>query len=81
MRTAQKMNVALPVEMTALIKSTTASGEHTGEPARDGAIERWLKNEVAAAYDELEQTPHKAIPIAMVKRNICSRRNKTNAKI
>lgn len=33
---------------------------------RDAAVERWLRNEVVAAYDALEADPSRAIPVSAV---------------
>ena len=35
---------------------------------RDDAVERWLKTEVIAAYDQLESDPKSAIPANQIKK-------------
>jgi len=48
------------------------------QPAAVTAIDRWLKSEVATAYDDLNAHPDSAIPIAKVKENISRRRGKAD---
>ncbi|KAF0183010.1 MAG: kluA [Hyphomonadaceae bacterium] len=68
MRTTQAISITLPHEMAQMIKSKVASGEYASESevirdglrtlqARDNALEKWLKEEVTAAYDEAKQHP------------------------
>jgi putative addiction module CopG family antidote len=68
MRSTQQFSVTLPNEMAAQVKAKVASGEYASESevireglralqARDRALERWLRTEVAASYDEMEADP------------------------
>ncbi len=63
MRNTSPLSVTLPHEMAAMVKAKVASGEYATESevirdglrtllARDAAIEKWLKGEVAKSYDE-----------------------------
>lgn len=71
MRTTRSLSVTLPVDMADMVKAKVASGEYATESevirdglrtlaARDSAIERWLKEDVAAAYDAHKFEPQRA---------------------
>lgn len=71
MRTTRSLSVTLPVDMADMVKAKVASGEYATESevirdglrtlaARDLAIERWLKEDVAAAYDAHKSEPQRA---------------------
>lgn len=77
MRTTQQMSITLPVEMAALVKEKVASGAYASESEvireglralqdRDAAIERWLREDVAPAYDRHMANPGEAKPLAEV---------------
>ena len=68
MRTTQQFSVTLPNEMAEMVRAKVASGEYASESevirdglralqARDQALEKWLRTEVAAAYDEAKADP------------------------
>lgn len=68
MRTTRQFSITLPEEMAEAVKSKVASGEYATESevirdglrallARDRALEAWLRNEVAEAYDEAKADP------------------------
>ncbi len=72
MRTTQPISVTLPHDMAALVKAKVASGEYATESevirdglrallARDGAMENWLRDEVAKSYDEFKARPKSGI--------------------
>jgi len=65
-RSTQQFSITLPNEMADAVRAKVASGEYATESevirdglrallARDQAVERWLKDEVAAAYDALKE--------------------------
>lgn len=71
MRTTQSLSITLPIEM---VKAKVASGEYATESevirdglrtlaARDAAVERWLRDEVAPAYDAHKAKPARAVPL------------------
>ena len=73
MRTTSPLTVTLPHDMAAMVKEKVASGEYATESevirdglralqARDEAIERWLRKEVAANYDAFAADSKSAIP-------------------
>jgi putative addiction module CopG family antidote len=77
MRNTTPISVTLPHDMAAMVKAKVASGEYATESevirdglralqARDAAVERWLRDEVAKSYDELEADPSIAIPAETV---------------
>ena len=74
MRTTQQFSVTLPIEMANLVKTKVACGGYATESevirdglrvlmARDRAVESWLAQEVAPAYDALKADPGRAIPL------------------
>ncbi len=77
MRTTKSLSVTLPFEMAEMVKAKVASGEYATESevirdglrtlaARDAAVERWLKEDVAAAYDAHKINPGKAAELGKV---------------
>lgn len=68
MRTTQSLSITLPHDMAQMVKSKVASGEYATESevirdglrtlaARDAAVERWLREEVAPTYDRVMADP------------------------
>lgn len=83
MRTTQQFSVTLPIEMANLVKTKVAGGEYATESevirdglrvlmARDRAVESWLAQEVAPAYDALKADPGRAIPIDQVRERLAA---------
>ncbi|MGB4584502.1 MAG: type II toxin-antitoxin system ParD family antitoxin [Rhodoferax sp.] len=83
MRTTQQFSVTLPIEMANLVKTKVADGEYATESevirdglrvlmARDRAVESWLAQEVAPAYDALKADPGRAIPIDEVRTRLAA---------
>lgn len=78
MRTTQQFSITLPNEMAALVKSKVEAGEYATESevirdglralvARDRAVENWLQNQAAGAYDAFKADPSRAVSIDRVK--------------
>ena len=74
MRTTQSLSIMLPIDIAEMVKAKIASGEYATESevvrnglrtlaARDAAVERWLRDEVAAAYDAHKADPARAVPL------------------
>lgn len=72
LRTTQQFSVTLPNEMADMVRAKVSSGEYASESevirdglralqARDQALEKWLRTEVAAAYDEMKADPLKGL--------------------
>ena len=64
MRTTQSLSITLPLEMAQMVKAKVSSGEYATESevirdglrtlaARDAAVEKWLREEVAPTYDRV----------------------------
>lgn len=74
MRTTQSLSITLPIDMAEMVKSKVASGEYATESevirdglrtlaARDAAVDRWLRDEVAPTYDAHKADPSRAVPL------------------
>ncbi len=68
MRSTQPLSITLPHEMAQMVEAKVASGEYATESevirdglrtlaARDAAVEKWLREEVAATYDRVMADP------------------------
>jgi putative addiction module CopG family antidote len=91
MRSTRQLSITLPNEMAELIRSKVESGDYATESevirdglrvllARDRAVEDWLRNEVAPAYDAHKADPSSAIPIQQVRVTLAEKlRTKTKA--
>jgi putative addiction module CopG family antidote len=88
MRTTQQFSVTLPIEMANLVKTKVAGGEYATESevirdglrvlmARDRAVESWLAQEVAPAYDALKADPGRAILIDEVRQRLAAQHKRT----
>lgn len=77
MSATAKRTVSLPEEQAAFIDAKVASGDYASASEvvraglralreRDEAVERWLRDEVAPAYDALAADPDRAIPAGQV---------------
>ena len=73
MSAADKRSFTLPVEQSSYIDALVASGAYASASEviragiralqeRDGAVERWLREDVAAAYDAMKADPSRGIP-------------------
>jgi len=80
-RTTRQMSITLPVEMAESVRARVASGDYASESevireglraleARDEAVERWLRTEVVATYEEMKAHPERGIPAEEVRANI-----------
>lgn len=74
MRSTQQFSITLPNEMAAVVKAKVACGEYATESevirdglrsllARDRAVESWLRETVAPAYDAIKADPSRGIPL------------------
>lgn len=73
MRSTKPLSVTLPHDMAAMVKKKVESGEYATESevirdglralqARDAAVERWLRDEVAKSYDAHIADPKASVP-------------------
>ncbi|WP_235632109.1 ribbon-helix-helix domain-containing protein [Mycolicibacterium rutilum] len=72
------MSITLPIEMADMLRERVRSGEYASESelireglralfARDQAVEAWLRDEVAAAYDAVAADPSRAVSAQSVR--------------
>ena len=72
MRSTQQLSITLPIELAQAVKAKVASGAYASESEvlreglralmeRDRAVENWLREEVAPAYDALRTDPGRAV--------------------
>lgn len=91
MRTTQQMSITLPNELALAVKEKVASGEYASESevirdglrvlmARDRAVERWLRDQVAPAYDALRADPSRAVSAAQVRERLSAEYKKSRTK-
>ena len=78
MRSTRQLSITLPNEMAKLLKTKVATGEYATESevirdglraliARDRAVENWLRQDVAPAYDALRADPARAVTVSQVR--------------
>ena len=91
MRSTQQFSITLPHEMVDAVRAKVAAGEYATESevirdglrvllARDRAVEDWLRNDVAAAYDALKADPSRAVGADAVKARLAAAHEKASAK-
>ena len=91
MRSTQQFSITLPNEMAEAVRAKVAAGEYATESevirdglrvllARDRAVEVWLREDVAAAYDALKADPSRAQSVAAVKARLATVHKKALAK-
>ncbi|MGO7531449.1 ribbon-helix-helix domain-containing protein [Rhizobium leguminosarum] len=84
MRTTQPLTITLPLEMAQMVKAKVSSGEYATESevirdglrtlaARDAAVEKWLRDEVAPIYDEMKAHPERGLSAEEVSRRLDAR--------
>ncbi|AHF86849.1 plasmid stabilization protein (plasmid) [Rhizobium leguminosarum bv. trifolii WSM1689] len=67
-----------------MVKAKVSSGEYATESevirdglrtlaARDAAVEKWLRDEVAPTYDEMKAHPERALSVEEVRRRLDAR--------
>lgn len=87
-RSTQQFSVTLPNDMARMVKSKVASGEYASESevirdglrtlqARDRALEKWLRTDVAAAYDEAKADPSSLLGAARVRDHLAKLHKRT----
>jgi antitoxin ParD1/3/4 len=91
MRSTQQLSITLPNEMADLIRAKVAAGEYATESevirdglrallARDRAVEDWLREKVAPAYDALKADPSRAVSAKQVRTALSNEHRKALAK-
>jgi putative addiction module CopG family antidote len=83
MRTTQQLSITLPHEMAELVRAKVESGAYASESEviRDGlralqlherALESWLREQVAPAYDAIKADPSRAVPADAVRASLAA---------
>lgn len=91
MRSTQQLSITLPNEMAELIRAKVATGEYATESevirdglrtllARDRAVEDWLRETVAPAYDALKADPSRGVSAKHVRAALSNANRKALAK-
>lgn len=91
MRTTQQFSITLPNEMADIVKTKVAAGEYATESevirdglralmARDRAMDNWLMQEVAPAYDALKANPARAVTVDQLRLRLAAEHKKSIAK-
>jgi antitoxin ParD1/3/4 len=91
MRSTQQLSITLPNEMADLVRAKVAAGEYATESevirdglrallARDRAVEEWLRERVAPAYDALKADPSRAISAKHVRSALSNEHRKALAR-
>ncbi|NLG54956.1 MAG: type II toxin-antitoxin system ParD family antitoxin [Rhodococcus sp.] len=86
MRTTKQMSVTVPHEMADMVRAKVVSGEYASESevireglralaARDRAVDAWLRDQVAPAYDQLLADPEGALSAREVRARLVSLRD------
>jgi len=90
-RSTQQLSITLPNEMAALVKAKVATGEYASESevirdglrallARDRAVDSWLHEQVAPAYDALKANLGRAVSIDQVRATLAAEHAAASAK-
>ena len=91
MRSTQQLSITLPNDMAETIRAKVASGQYATESevireglrtllARDQAIDAWMRDEVARAYDALGASPTKAVSASKVRARLAAAHAKLATK-
>jgi len=91
MRSTQQFSITLPNEMAEAVRAKVAAGEYATESevirdglrallARDRAVEDWLRDDVAKAYDALRADRSTAVSIDRVKARLAVAHKKASGK-
>jgi putative addiction module CopG family antidote len=91
MRSTQQLSITLPNEMAELVRAKVAAGDYATESevirdglrillARDRAVEDWLRERVAPAYDALKADPSRGVSAAQVRSALATAHKKALAK-
>lgn len=83
MRTTQQLSITLPHEMAEMVRGKVESGEYVSESEviRDGlralqmhdrALEAWLRDQAAPAYDAMKADPSRAVGAEKVRASLAA---------
>ena len=85
MRTTQQFSITLPHKIAEMVRAKVESGEYASESEviRDGlralqlherALEDWLREQVAPAYDTMKTDPSRAVQAEKVRASLAAAR-------
>lgn len=88
MRTTRQLSITLPNQMADALRERVQSGEYASESeairdglralfARDAAVDAWLRDEVAATYDEVVSDPSGTVDATEMRRRLAARRRES----
>jgi putative addiction module CopG family antidote len=88
MRTTQQLSITLPNDMADVVKTKVQTGEYASESevirdglrtllARDRAIENWLHDQIAPAYDAIKSDPTRAVTAEHIRARLVAEHAKT----
>ena len=91
MRSTQQLSITLPNEMADLVRAKVTAGQYATESevirdglrillARDRAVEDWLREKVAPAYDALKANPSRGVSAKHVRARLSAEHKKMTAK-
>ena len=91
MRTTQQFSITLSNTLADAVKSRVASGEYASESevirdglralmARDRAVEAWLTERVAPAYDALAADPSRAVSADHVRARLAAEHKRSTSR-
>jgi antitoxin ParD1/3/4 len=83
MRTTQQLSITLPNEMADAVKAKVAAGEYASESevirdglrvllARDRAMDTWLLEQVAPAYDALKSDSSRGVSVEKMRARLAA---------
>jgi putative addiction module CopG family antidote len=83
MRTTQQFSITLPHEMAEMVRAKVESGDYASESEviRDGlralqlherALDTWLRDQVAPAYDAMKADPLRAVSAEKVRASLAA---------
>lgn len=83
MRTTRQLSITLPIDMADALRERVRSGDYASESevvrdglralfASDQAVEAWLREEVAAAYDAVAADPSRAVSAQSVRARLAA---------
>lgn len=88
MRSTRQLSITLPNDMAEAVRAKVAAGEYASESevirdglrvllARDRVVEKWLLEDVAAAYDASRADPSSVLSVEEVRARLASTARKT----
>ena len=91
MRTTQQFSITLSNTLADAVKARVASGEYASESevirdglralmARDRAVEAWLTERAALAYDALAADPSRAVSVDRVRARLAAEHKRSTSR-